>query len=554
MITNNKELADMLFPDVKNTPEYYEEKYPSRNLPEGAIVTRFGPSPTGFLHIGSLFTALRAQRIAKQTDGVAFLRIEDTDKQREIENGVSLLVEGLNQFDVNFDEGPVDEVHEKGNYGPYKQSERVDIYKTFAKELVSRGLAYPCFCTQEELEHTRSIQEQKGIRPGYYGVWAKDRNLSYEQIEEKLKEGKPFAIRIEAPAPSGKMIKYVDEVKGEVSMPENDLDAVLLKSDNLPVYHFAHVVDDHLMRTTHVIRGDEWLASVPLHFQLFEAFGWELPKFAHVAPINKLDGSSKRKLSKRKDPEAAVSFYHEQGYPNVSVTEYLLNLANSSFEDWRAENPKKSNHEFILHLDKMGVSGPLFDIIKLNDISKNLIGNMTAQEVYEKSLEWAEQFDKDLDKHMKNNKDYTIDAFDIERNTEKPRKDIAKWSDVKEYFEFFYDDVFEKNADYNFPENMAKEDIKLVLQKYGQALKLGGDKEQWFNELKDFAETVGFARDAKTFKKDPTLYKGHVGDVAMILRVALTKKRNTPDLYEMMNVMGKDRVEKRFERVINGLT
>lgn len=551
MITNNKELADLLFPDVKNTLEYYEEKYPKRNLPQDAVVTRFAPSPTGFLHIGSLYTAIVAQRIANQTGGVAFLRIEDTDKKREVENGVTLLVEGLKQFDVNFDEGAVDEVNEKGNYGPYKQSERVEIYKTFTKELIIRGLAYPCFCTQEELEHSRSIQEQKGIRPGYYGVWAKDRNLSFEEIEGKLKEGKPFVIRLKAPKAQGKTIKLVDEIKGEVEMPENDLDAVILKSDTLPVYHFAHVVDDHLMRTTHVLRGDEWLASVPLHLQLFEAFGWELPKFVHVAPINKLDGSSKRKLSKRKDPEAAVSFYHEQGYPNESVTEYLLNLANSNFEEWRAENPKKPNREFVLHLEKMGVSGPLFDINKLSDISKNLIGKMTAEEAYEKSLVWAEQFDEKLAELMKREKEYTIGILNIERNTEKPRKDIAKWSDVRENVDFFYDEIFEVETNYDFPENMAKENIKTVLQNYGSVLEMEEDKDQWFNHLKDFAETIGFARDGKTFKKSPDEYKGHVGDVAMILRVALTKKRNTPDLHEMISVMGRDRVEKRLSRCID---
>ncbi|HCT64368.1 MAG TPA: glutamate--tRNA ligase [Lachnospiraceae bacterium] len=553
MITNNKELADILLPDVKNSPQYYEEKYPQRNLPQDAIVTRFGPSPTGFLHIGSLYAALIEKRAADQTGGVFFLRIEDTDKKREVENGVTLLLDGLKQFGIVPDEGVVGEESEKGNYGPYKQSERAEIYKTFVKELIARGLAYPCFCSQEELEKSRSIQEQKGIRPGYYGKWAKDRNLSFEEIEKNLKEGKTFVIRIKAPEQKGKTIKFVDLIKDEIEMPENDLDAVIFKSDGLPLYHFAHAVDDHFMRTTHVIRGDEWLPSVPLHIQLFEMFGWKVPIYAHVAPINKIDGNSKRKISKRKDPEAAVSYYREKGYPSESVIDYLLNLANSNFEEWRMENPKAPNTEFVIDFVKMGVSGPLFDFVKMNDISKNVIGFMTSEEVYEKSLDWAEEFDKELAELMKREKEYTIGALNIERNSVKPRKDIAKWSDVRPTVEFFYDDVFEVDENYDFSENDTKENINLVLESYVKVLELGNEKEQWFNHLKDFAETVGYARDAKTYKKNPDSYKGHVGDVAMILRVALTKKRNTPDLHEMINVMGKDRVQKRFVRCIEGI-
>ena len=553
MITNNKELADILLPDVKNSPQYYEEKYPQRNLPQDAIVTRFGPSPTGFLHIGSLYAALIEKRAADQTGGVFFLRIEDTDKKREVENGVTLLLDGLKQFGIVPDEGVVGEESEKGNYGPYKQSERAEIYKTFVKELIARGLAYPCFCSQEELEKSRSIQEQKGIRPGYYGKWAKDRNLSFEEIEKNLKEGKTFVIRIKAPEQKGKTIKFVDLIKDEIEMPENDLDAVIFKSDGLPLYHFAHAVDDHFMRTTHVIRGDEWLPSVPLHIQLFEMFGWKVPIYAHVAPINKIDGNSKRKISKRKDPEAAVSYYREKGYPSESVIDYLLNLANSNFEEWRMENPKAPNTEFVIDFVKMGVSGPLFDFVKMNDISKNVIGFMTSEEVYEKSLDWAEEFDKELAELMKREKEYTIGALNIERNSVKPRKDIAKWSDVRPTVEFFYDDVFEVDENYDFSENDTKENINLVLESYVKVLELGNEKEQWFNHLKDFAESVGYARDAKTYKKNPDSYKGHVGDVAMILRVALTKKRNTPDLHEMINVMGKDRVQKRFVRCIEGI-
>ena len=439
-----KDLADLIFPNAKPI-SYYEEKYPERKLKEGAIVTRIAPSPTGFVHIGGLYQGLVAKKLAKQTEGVFFLRIEDTDQKREVENGVQNILDSLKEFALEPDEGMETEITEKGNYGPYKQSERKEIYQSYAKYMIEQGKAYPCFCTQEELEEIRNKQETAKIRTGYYGVWAKCRNYTVEEMIEKIKSGEKYIIRFKSPGREDRKIKHKDVIKGNVEFPENDQDVVIIKADGLPTYHFAHIVDDHLMRTTHVIRGDEWLSSIPLHLQLFQEAGFRAPKYAHIAPIMKNDNGNKRKLSKRKDPEAAVSYYAEQGIPKEAVKEYLINIANSTFENWRRANQDKSIDEFELKLNKMSVSGALFDMTKLLDVSKIIISKMTAEEVYENAINWAKKYDEELLEILKQDKEYSLKVLGIERGNKKPRKDISKWSDLKENISYMYDNLFEKD-------------------------------------------------------------------------------------------------------------
>ena len=543
-----KDLANLIFPDAKDI-SYYEEKYPERNLPEGAVVTRFAPSPTGFVHIGGLYQALVARTIAEKTGGVFFLRVEDTDQKREVENGVTGIVNSLKDFDMAPDEGMISDTEEIGNYGPYKQSLRKDIYQAYAKYMIEQGKAYPCFCTPEDGEEMRKKQEAAKVRPGYYGVWAKCRNLSVEEMAEKIKTGVPYIIRFKSPGREDRKIKHKDVIKGNVDFPENDQDIVIIKADGLPTYHFAHAVDDHLMRTTHVIRSDEWLSSVPLHLQLFHELGFKAPKFAHISPIMKNDNGGKRKLSKRKDPEAAVSYYKEEGVPTDAVKEYLLNIANSTFENWRRANPDKPMEEFDFQLNKMSVSGALFDMVKLLDIGKTVISKMTAEEVYKYSLGWAKEFDKEL-AEMLEDKDYALKVFGIERGNKKPRKDIAKWSDVKNNIEYMYDDKFYgKTQEYPYqPAISDKEDISKILDLYIEKYyDENDDKQTWFYKIKALAVEMGFAGEVKEFKANPGMYKAHVGDVSTVLRVALTSRTNTPDMYEIMQILGKDRIAKRFE-------
>ena len=543
-----KDLAELIFPDAKDI-SYYEEKYPERNLPEGAVVTRFAPSPTGFVHIGGLYQALVARMVAQKTGGVFFLRVEDTDQKREVENGVTGIVNSLKDFDMAPDEGMISDTEEIGNYGPYKQSLRKEIYQAYAKYLIAQGKAYPCFCTQEELDEIRQKQESAKIRPGYYGVWAKCRNLTVEESAEKIKNGEPYIIRFKSPGREDRKIKHKDVIKGNVDFPENDLDIVIIKADGLPTYHFAHAVDDHLMHTTHVIRSDEWLSSVPLHLQLFHELGFKAPKYAHISPIMKNDNGGKRKLSKRKDPEAAVSYYKEQGVPTDAVKEYLLNIANSTFENWRRANPDKKMEEFDFQLNKMSVSGALFDMVKLLDIGKTVISKMTAEDVYEKALEWAKEYDNELADLLKD-KEYALKVFGIERGNKKPRKDIAKWSDVKENISYMYDSEFYNNVqEYPYqPAISDKEDISKILDLYIEKYyDENDDKQTWFDKIKDVAEEMGYAKEVKEFKANPGMYKAHVGDVSTVLRVALTARTNTPDMYEIMQVLGKDRIAKRFE-------
>ena len=547
---NYKDLADLIFPDAKDI-SYYEEKYPERNLKEGAIVTRFAPSPTGFVHIGGLYQSVIAKKLANQTEGVFFLRIEDTDQKREVENGIKDIVTSLKDFGLEPDEGMISETEGKGNYGPYKQSERKEIYQAYAKYLIEQGKAYPCFCTPEEGEEIRAKQEAAKIRPGYYGVWAKCRNVTVEEAIERIKNGEKYIVRFKSPGREDRKIKHHDAIKGNVDFPENDQDIVIIKADGLPTYHFAHAVDDHLMRTTLVIRGDEWLSSVPLHLQLFHELGFKAPKYAHIAPIMKNDNGNKRKLSKRKDAEAAVSYYEEEGIPEEAVKEYLLNIANSNFENWRRANKDKSIDKFELQLNKMSVSGALFDMVKLLDIGKTVISRYTAEKVFDEAKQWAERHDEELNK-MLEDKEYALRVFGIERGNKKPRKDIAKWSDVKENIEYMYDDVFySKKRDYPYQVINDKEKIKKILDLYIEKFyDDNDDKDTWFEKIKELAGEMGYAKEVKEFKANPDKYEAHVGDVSTVLRVALTSRTNTPDMYEIMKILGKDRIKERFEKGI----
>lgn len=546
-----EKLANLLFPEELKTPEFYEEKYPERDLPEGARVIRFAPSPTGYLHIGGLFAAFVSKRTAEASNGVFFLRIEDTDKKREVEDGVTGIVEGLKNFGIDVEEGVVGFGLETGNYGPYTQSQRKEIYHTFAKELVKKDLAYPCFCSAEELDELRARQEAEGVNPGYYGKYAACRNLSYEQIEENIKAGKPYVLRLKSPGREDGKIVFDDFIKGKIEMPENTTDVVLLKTDGIPTYHFAHCVDDHLMRTTHVVRGDEWISSVPTHIQLFKCCGFKVPKYAHIAPIMKLDDGNKRKLSKRKDPEAAVSYYFEEGYPKESVLEYLLTLANSNFEDWRRANKDAKLADFPFNLKKMSVSGALFDLAKLNDVSKNVISVMDAETVYGRTANWAKLYKPDFYELLTADAERSKKILNIDRDTPKPRKDIAKWSDVPGYVEYFYDEIYTPN--FELPESIDKADAVNVLKTYLDTFNPEDDKDTWFARIKDMCEPLGFTPNVKEYKKNPDAFKGHVGDVSTIIRLATTGRTNTPDLHAILAILGEDTVKARIKDAITAL-
>lgn len=541
-------LAELVLPEVTKTPEYYLNLYPKRNLPEGAQVTRYAPSPTGFQHVGSVFASLISERMAHLSNGVLYLRIEDTDKKREVEGAIEDTIKTLSYFGINFDEGMVDSLHEKGAYGPYKQSDRMEIYQTFVKSLVRRGLAYPCFCTEEELDEIRKRQTEIKANPGYYGEWTRCRDLSLEEVKDRIERGTPYIIRLKSPGDPSRRVVLKDLIRGEISFPENDQDVVIMKSDGLPTYHFAHAVDDYLMGTTIVIRGEEWLPSVPVHLQLFDVLGFDLPNFAHIPTIMKLDGSSKRKLSKRKDPEAAVEYYITQGYPPQSLTEYLINLMNSNFEVWRNENPNEPYTSFEVRFDRMSESGALFDLVKLNNISMNVIASFKASKVYDMYLDWAEKYDTEMAELLMKDPGYVKRIFNIDRETPKPRKDIAKWADVRDYIGYYFDNLFNSivSEGYNFPERVPFDEAKVLLERYAKVYDPKDDKDIWFSKVKDLASSMGYAADNKAFKKNPELFKGNVADVASAIRVAMTNKTNTPDLYEIMQIMGYERVLERL--------
>ena len=545
-----KDLANLIFPNAKEI-SYYEEKYPERNLKEGAVVTRFAPSPTGFVHIGGLYQSLVAKKVVEQTDGVFFVRIEDTDQKREIENGAKQILDALEDYDLSPDETMGVNGEDKGAYGPYLQSKRKEIYESYAKYLLEQGKAYPCFCSQEELGQIRENQEKAKERTGYYGKWTKCRNMPIDMAAEKIKNGDPYIIRLKSPGNPDKKIKHKDVIKGNIEFPENDQDVIIIKSDGLPTYHFAHAVDDHLMRTTLVIRSDEWVASVPLHLQLFYCLGFKAPKYAHIAPIMKEENGNKRKLSKRKDPEAAVNYYKEEGIPKESVEEYLMNIANSNFEGWRKGNKDKDISEFKFELNKMSVSGALFDMVKLLDVSKGVISRYSGEEVLENVLKWSKEYDEELYNLINKDREYSLKVFNIERGNAKPRKDISKWSEVKNSIFYMFADEFEKVTEFEYQKITDENEIKTILTEYvNDYFDINDDKDTWFNKMKDLAEKLGYAREVKAYKENPDGYKGHVGDISTVIRVSLTGRANTPDLYEIMQVLGEQEVKSRIERKI----
>ncbi len=542
---NNNLLAELLYPNVKTLPEDIEARYPKRELPEGAKVTRFAPSPTGFLHIGNLYGAFTDERLAHTSGGVFYLRIEDTDAKRTVPNGIAIIIETLKKLGVNFDEGAVID-GDNGEYGPYRQSERAEIYQTFAKQLIREGKAYPCFCTEVELEAIRTKQEAEKLNPGYYGEFAIWRDAPIERVQEKLDAGEPFVLRFRSEGNLNNKLKFNDQIKGDIDVTENDIDHVILKSDGIPTYHFAHAVDDHLMGTTHVVRDESWLSTLPFHIQLFKALGFKMPKYCHTAQVLKLENGNKRKISKRKDPEAALTYYHSQGYPVEAVREYLMTLLNSNFEEWRIANPNAPIEDFKFTTKKMSVSGSLFDLDKLNDVSKNVISRLTAEEVYDYTLAWAKENDSDFAKILENDKDYAVRILSIGRGGKKPRKDIALWSEVKNYVSFFYDEMFERVD--SIPETFDRTDVEKILSDFRDSYDESADQNAWFSNIKEIAEKNGFCPDMKLFKQDPTAFKGSVADVSMFLRVAVTGRMNSPDLYEVMQILGKDRVISRVSK------
>lgn len=544
-------LAELLFPHITKTPDDYREIYPLRQLEGEAKVTRFAPSPTGFLHIGGLFAALISERIAHQSGGKFILRIEDTDKKREVENGVARILEGLIGFGIKIDEGFVGFDKQAGDYGPYKQSERAEIYQSFAKQLVQKGMAYPCFCTEDEIAAIREKQEQDKLLPGYWGAFAKCRDLSYEEIKANIDAGMPYVLRLRSCGSEDRKISFKDGIRGKIEMPENIVDVVILKSDGIPTYHFAHVIDDYLMGTTHVIRGDEWISSIPIHLQMFYMLGIKPPKYAHIAPIMKEDEGGKRKISKRKDPEAAVTYYDDEGYPADGVIEYLLNLANYTFEDFRKANKTAHWSEFKLEMSKMSNSGGLFDLVKLNDVCKNKIASYTSEKVYELAVQWAKNHDEELYALLTRDPSFAVAMFGFDRNPDKPRKDIGKWSEVRDAFSFMFDELFD--GKYDEVANVSKEDAANLLEQYKSMYDEGADNQTWFETLKDLAEKIGYAREVKEYKKNPEAYPGHVGDVSNVLRVAVTGRTKSPDLWSIMRTLGKDRVLDRIDRAIAAL-
>lgn len=551
-MNDNEKLAELLFPQITKSIEDYEELYPARRLKEGARVTRFAPSPTGYLHIGGLFGALVDVLTAKATGGISYLRIEDTDKKREIEDGVSAVINGFKAFGIEFDEGVCGYGEEKGDYGPYTQSKRVEIYHTVAKELVRQGLAYPCFCTAEELSLLREKQEKEGaLMWGYFGKWAKCRDLTYDEIEKNIKDGKPYVLRFRSNGDENKRIFFDDIIRGKIEMPENVIDEVLLKSDGVPTYHFAHVCDDHFMRTTHVIRGEEWISSVPKHIALFKACGFRVPKYAHTPQLMKIDeqDGTKRKFSKRKDPEAAVSYFVEQGFPKESLIEYIMTLLNSNFEDWRRANKTADAISFPFNLKKMSASGCLFDLVKLTDVSKNVISTMKAETIYERLTEWAKNYDEDFYALLTRDKDYAVNILNIDREVPKPRKDIAKWNEVKDYISYFYGELYA--PDHTLPQNINRQDAADILEAYLKVVDTDDDKDTWFAKIKALCEPLGFTPNVKEYKKNPEAYKGHVGDVSTVIRIALTSRTNTPDLHAITALLGDAEVKSRLQNTLN---
>ena len=547
----NKELADLIFPNITKTVEDYEKMYPKRDLPEGAQVVRIAPSPTGYFHIGTLYQTLIADNLAKKSNGVFFVRNEDTDTKREVEGAVKLILETLKHYNLMPDEYE-EERKNIGNYGPYVQSERKEIYQAFIKHLIEIDRAYPCFCKKEKLDELREKQESKKQRTGYYGIYASCRKLSIDEMAEKIKNKEEYIIRFKARGSHDEKFRFVDLVKGKVMLPENDEDFVIMKSDGLPTYHFAHLVDDHLMRTTIVSRGEEWLSSVPKHIELFEAFGFEVPKYLHTPNImKKEENGNLRKISKRKDPEASMSYYTEHGYPTEAVIESLMTIINTNYEEWHQANPEKTYRDFVYDSKKMSASGGLYDMDKLLNISKTIISKMTKEQLYEDSYKWAIDYSKELKDLIELDKDYYMNILNIERCQKKPRKDIGKYEDIISNIWYMYDDLFDKTEKtYDWQKITDIEEIKIILNTYMEKYFDVSDKEVWFNNIKELTEELGYCSNMKEYKLNPDNYKGSVADISTVLRVALTSKSMTPDLYEIMKLLGSDRIKNRFDKLV----
>ena len=514
------------------------------------IKVRFAPSPTGFMHIGGIYAGLLSERVAHQSGGKFYLRIEDTDQKRKVDGAMELIANSLGRYGIYADEGVDKDGNDYGPYAPYTQSKRKEIYQAYVKDLLEKGLAYPCFCAAEDLDIMRKIQEKTSVRPGYYGKYAKCRNLSDDEILANLKAGKPFVIRFKSMGDNNKRMIIKDLIKGDLALPENDIDVIIMKGDGLPTYHFAHAIDDHFMGTTHVTRGDEWISSVPLHIQLFVALGWKAPKYAHFAPLQKSDNGNKRKLSKRHDPEANIMYFWEKGYPEGTLIEYLLNLINASFEDWRRNNPDKNAFDFPVNFNKISnAAGALFDFVKLNSISKDVIANMSAADVYEAVLKWAKEYRPEFAKRLSDNRDYVIRILDIERNIgKKSRKDLVKWEDVEGDISYFFDDLFHLDpADKRvLLAPISDDDVRVIADEFMAAYNEADDKDTWFAHIKEIAEKHGFATDMKAYKENPSAFKGNVSDVAKVLRVLVTGRDKTPDLYQIMQILGPERIKKRL--------
>ena len=552
MVTN-KEIAELIFPEITETIEDLEKRYPARNLPEGAEVTRFAPSPTGFLHTGSLFTSMICHKVARDTKGVFYIRLEDTDTKREIQGSGEELLKQLQLFNIVPDEGYLGD-SQKGNYGPYIQSQRASIYKTVIKQLLIDGKAYPCFCSPEELAQIHDEQEKKKLNPGYYGEFAKCRFLSNEERKERILRGDPYIIRFKSNGDHTNKVAVSDLVRGDFEIAENDLDIVILKSDGLPTYHFAHACDDHFMRTTIVIRGEEWVASLPIHVQLFKELGWKAPKYAHLPVIMKIgENGNKRKLSKRHDPEAAVSYFLQDGYPTEALVMYLMTIANSNFEEWIFEHKFEHMEEFRFSFDKMSLEGALFDMGKVNFFSKEILGKKTKYEILDMAKKYAREFNPNLLALIERDENYFMEIMNIEREKENPRKDYEKFGNLYELISFFYNDLYEELArtQLNYNEKFSNDTIKAVLSKVRDELSLEQDEQSWFNNMKAIGETLGFAPNGKAFKQNPNQYIGSISDVAEMIRITLTLRKNSPNLYYVMQILKKEECDRRFNSVIS---
>ena len=543
-------LADLLFPQVTDTPEMLEERFPLRNAPEGAVITRMAPSPTGFVHQGNQVQGMISVRMAHQSGGVLFLRVEDTDAKREVPGAVEVLIDSLKHYSILFDEGATHD-GDNGAYGPYRQRQRAGIYHVYAKLLVSQGQAYPCFATEEELAAMREQQEANKENTGYYGKYAIWRDRSIEDIRARLDAGDSWVLRFRSTGSIANQFKFDDLVKGKLTITENDVDHVLLKSDGIPTYHFAHACDDHLMRTTHVVRGDEWLPTLPFHIQLFKALGFKLPKYVHIGPLMKMDGTSKRKLSKRKDPELALTYYKAEGFPIKAVQEYLMTVLNSNYEDWRRANPDADMDTFKFSPKKLNPAGSLFDYAKLVDVSKNVISKFSAEEVYTQLTQWAEEFDPQFAKNLTADPDFTKAILAIGRGGKKPRKDIAVWKDAKDYMGFFFNDYLEKPV---FDEKFDKAVILDALNRFLEKFNIEDDSNTWFEKVKEITTDMGFTTDMKAYKADPSAFPGTVADISTFIRQATTGKANSPDLFSVMQILGYENTVSRIRSVMADLT